>query len=426
MARSVTGLCRVLLLLVSFVLLRASCVAFQVQSDEPSTEKLFADSHFDQWQAERPNEQIPWKVHFRPARLSIHQRLEIAIEVLVPGGELVKRRGDGRLVMLVQITDAAGRSFRNHGILDLGDVKPAMAKTDFPFSWAGFALAGEYNVALALYDQATGEHNFFSNKFHVGPLRVDPLPNLWRGLPSVEFWGPATAGLDELYRSDMDGRLNLPLITKRPLHLEIIADVTPSEIFFGDNNAYQRYLHGVLPTVKALSQIKMSNGSVSLAALNLDERRLSVDQPNLKELDWNSLKAAVSPSHGPGVIAVKSLQQRQHSPVFLRDELVRRMNAAPGAPAPAGDPLVVFVVISPPMDPYSFPDLPPIAAADPNCLVFYLQYDFMGLVESRRLDGGSGNVEKMLKPLRVRTFKVRSAESVRMALARMLEEISQM
>lgn len=426
MARSITGVCRVLLLPVSLVLLRASCLAFSHHSDEPSTEKLFAESHFDQWQAERPSEQIPWKVRVRPARLSIHQRLEVAIEVLVPGAEVVKRRADGRLVMLVQITDAAGSTYQSHGIVDLADVKPVMAKSDFQFAWGAFALPGEYDVALALYDKATGEHNFVSNKLHVGPLRSDPLPNLWRGLPSVEFWAPTTAGLDELYRSDMDGRLNLPLITKRPLHLEIIADVTPSEVFFGNYTVYQRYLHGVLPTVKALSQIKTSNGSVSLAALNLDERRLNMDQPNLKELDWTSLKAAVSPNHGPGVIAVKSLLERQHSPVFLRDELVRRMNAAPEAASPAGDPLLVFVVISAPMDPYSFPDLPPIAATDPNCVVFYLQYDFMGLVEARRLDGGSANVEKMLKPLRVRTFKVRSAESLRMALARMLEAISQM
>jgi hypothetical protein len=59
-------------------------------------------------------------------------------------------------------------------------------------------------------------------------------------------------------------------------------------------------------------------------------------------------------------------------------------------------------------------------------VVFYVHYDFLGLVEARRLDGGSANVVKMLKPLRVRSFTVRSAESVRLALARMLEEISQM
>jgi len=411
-----------LLLLIALV----PCLAFPLLSEELSTEKLFTDSRFDQWQAEGPREQIPWKVHLLPARLSIHQRLEMAVEVLVPGGEVVKRRTDGQLIMLVQITDVSGQRYRNHGVLELGEIKPEVSKIDAQFFWGAFVLPGQYEIALALYDKVTGEHNFFTNTTHVGPLRNDPLPNLWLGLPKVEFWSPDARGLDRIYRNDTEGRLHIPLITKRPLHLEVISDLTPTDLFGGDYGAYQSYLHGVLPLMKALSQIKLSNGSVSLAALNLDQRQISVDQPNLKEIDWPLLKAAVGPGHGPGVVAVKSLLERKHSPAFLREELVRRMGAVPDAPAPAGEPLPVFVVITAPMDPYSFPDLPPIAVADPGCVIFYLQYDFLGLVEARRLDGGSANVVKMLKPLRVRSFTVRSAESIRQALSKILEEISQM
>jgi hypothetical protein len=410
---------------ISFLLLAATYFTHPVASEVPSTEKLFAESHFDQWKAENAKEQIPWKVHLSPARLSIHQRLEMAVEVLVPGGEVARRRGNGQLIFLVQITDSAGARYRSHGIVDLDDVKPEVTKGDVRFSSGAFILPGEYDVALALFDKATGEHSFANNKFHVSPLLNDPLPNLWRGLRAVEFWAP-NSGLDRIYRSDTGGRLHLPLITRRPLHLEVIADLTPTDLFGGDYGAYQSYLHGVLPLMKTFSQIKLSNGSVSLAALNLDQRRVNVDQPNLKEIDWPTLKAAVGPSHGPGVVAVKNLLERKHSPAFLREELVRRMNAVPNSAAPAGEPLPVFVVITAPMDPYSFPNLPPIATTDPGCVVFYIQYDFLGLVEARRLDGGSAHVVKMLKPLRVRSFTVRSPESVRLVLAKVLEEISRM
>jgi hypothetical protein len=37
-----------------------------------------------------------------------------------------------------------------------------------------------------------------------------------------------------------------------------------------------------------------------------------------------------------------------------------------------------------------------------------------------------GNVEKMLKPLKIRTFQVGSADDVRRALAKMLEEIGKL
>src|SRR5262249_5963123 len=345
MLRRTKGLYRVLLLPLFASWLAVSCSASPLAGEEVATDKLFAESRFDQWTAESAKEQIPWKVHLLPARLSIHQRLEMAVEVLIPGGEVARRRGNGQLIMLVQMTDAAGGRYRSHGIVDLDDVKPEVTKGDVRFFSGAFILPGEYDVALAIYDKATGEHSFANNKFHVSPLANDPLPNLWRGLHAVEFWAPNT-GLDRIYRSDTGGRLHLPLITMRPLHLEVIADLTPTDLFGGDYSAYQSYLHGVLPLMKTLSQVKLSNGSVSLAALNLDQRRVNIDQPNLKEIDWPSLKAAVGPSNGPGVVAVKSLLERKHSPAFLREELVRRMNAIPNSAAPAGQPLPVFVVIT--------------------------------------------------------------------------------
>src|SRR5262245_55649205 len=354
MLRRTKGVYSVLFLPLFVSWLAVSCLAFPLAGEEVSTERLFAESRFDQWKAEGPKEQIPWKVHLLPARLSIHQRLEIAVEVLVPGSEIVRRRADGQLVMLVQIADLSGQRYRNHGILELGEIKPEVAKADAQFFWEAFVLPGEYEVSLALYDKVTGEHSFVTNTTHVVPLRNDPLPNLWLGLPKVEFWAPEAKGLDRIYRTDTRSRLHLPLITRRPLHLEVIADLTPTDLFGGDYGAYQNYLHGVLPLMKALSQVKVSNGSVSLAALDLDQRQVNVDQPNLEEIDWPSLKAAVGPSHGPGVVAVRNLLERKHSPAFLREELIRRMNAVPNSAAPAGQPLPVFVVITAPMDPYSF------------------------------------------------------------------------
>src|SRR5262245_54807309 len=116
MLRRTKGVYRVLLIPLFVSWLAVSCSASPLAGEEVSTEKLFAESGFDQWNAEGPKEQIPWKVHLLPARLSIHQRLEVAAEVLVPGGEVARRRGNGQLIMLVQMTDAAGGRYRSHGI----------------------------------------------------------------------------------------------------------------------------------------------------------------------------------------------------------------------------------------------------------------------------------------------------------------------
>jgi hypothetical protein len=43
--------------------------------------------------------------------------------------------------------------------------------------------------------------------------------------------------------------------------------------------------------------------------------------------------------------------------------------------------------------------------------------------ERGRFNGNAGSVEKMMKPLKMRTFQVRSPDDVRRALAKILEEV---
>src|SRR5260370_41761491 len=91
---------------------------------------------------------------------------------------------------------------------------------------------------------------------------------------------------------------------------------------------------------------------------------------------------------------------------------------------PEGEPFHVFVIIGSPMDFYSFralPHMPP--GSEEKCVVYYLQFE---LLNTRYADGAVGNVRKMLKPLPVHVFKVRSPESIRHALARILEEVERM
>ncbi len=454
----------------------SSAPAAMAQAPETTAESAFAEVPFDQWVAEGPRQQVPWEVHASAHLLSIHQRLIASIEVVVPGTELVKRHADGRITLLVKVTDKAGASYRNFCVLELNDMKTDMRKTDMSFSWDAFALPGEYNVDVALYDKAAGEHNLYRGKLHVNPLKNDPLRDAWDGLPNFAFWSTKRDGPDYLFHSDIDGRLHLPLKTKRPVRLELLADLSSSDTFKGSTAAYEQYLAVALPTFKAFSHINVSNGSLHLATLDLPQRRVSFTQDDGKDLDWPRLKAMLVPTNGPGVVSVGNLRERRRqSPVFLREELMRRIDAAPdpgdaqaekGSQGKEGshkqegshkeDPLRVFVLIGSPMDLYAFPDLPPInLRKEDNCVLYYLQYEFPnqraispaefriqnGLpgsdsligrrparedVVGRGLDGAIGNVERMLRPLKIHVLKVSSAADVRRALARVLADVSEM
>lgn len=394
-------------------------------AQEITTDSVFADAPFDKWQAEGAREQVPWQVQMQAERLSFHQRLIATIKVTMPGPELLKRSHDDHITLLVEVRNGEGVSSRNYGLLDLNDLKPEMKRSDVEFSWQAFAVPGQYEVAVALWDKKSGEHNFMRRLFHVDAYKGDPLPGMWRGLDAFEFWSTKRDGPEYMFHSDVEGRLHLPLATMRPIHLELLMDLSPSaEIFHGNVGSYNRYLSMALPIFKLFSQITVSNGSRSAAALDLVQRHTPFEQDDGKDLDWPSLNKALSPDNGPGVVSVKDLKNRKQSPVYLREEIVRRLSGAATAGRENEKPLQVFIVISSSMDFYSFPALPPIETGnEADCLIYYLQVE---LYEGEGLRGGAGNVEKMLKPLKMRTFHVQSPDDVRRTLAKILDEVGRL
>jgi hypothetical protein len=405
--------------------------AMTVCAQEATTDSVFADAPFDKWKAQGPREEVPWQVHMSADRLSFHQRLIATIQIEVPGPELLKRTQDEQITLLVEVRNGEGVSFRNYGLLELNNLKPEMKRSDVEFSWQAFAVPGQYEVSAALWDKKSGEHNFLHRLFHVDAYKNDPLPGMWRGLDAFEFWSTKRDGPEFMFHSDVEGHLHLPLATRRPVHLEVLLDLTPSaEIFRGNYGEYNYYLAGAVAMFKVFSQITLSKGSRSAAVLDLVQRRVPFEQTEGADLDWPNLRKALAPDQGPGVVSVKDLQNRRQSPVFLREEIIRRLRR-PGGPAgkPGEKPLHVIVLIGSPMDFYVFPALPVVETGDEkDCIIYYLQFEHLSFqgFEGKGLTGAVGNVEKMLKPLKVRTFQVRSPGDVRRALAKIIEEVSGM
>jgi hypothetical protein len=429
-------------------------VATPLQTEEPTIDSVFADAPFDKWAAQGTREEVPWKVHMSADRLSFHQRLIATVQVEVPGPELLKRIHDENLLLLIQVRNGQGVSSRNFGVLELDNLKPEMKRSDVEFSWQAFAVPGQYEVSVALWDKKSGEYNFVRRLFHVDAYKDDPLPEMWRGLDAFEFWSTKRDGPEYMFHSDVEGRPNLPLSTRRPIQMDVLMDLTPSaETFRGNYGYYNHYLGAALPLFKLFNQIEIRNGSRNAAALDLVQRHLVFAQNDSKDLDWAILRKALSPDNGPGMVSVKDLQNRKQSPVYLREEVERRLKSALDQPASQGEkPLHVFVVIGSPMDFYVFPTLPAIETGnEEDCVIYYIQFDIFEHEQSSTLDpmrysnrgfsrgrnshrdadnfergrfnGNTRNVEKMLKPLKVHAFEVRSPDEVRRALAKILEEV---
>ena len=395
-----------------------------LQAQDVPVKNVFAAVPFAQWVKQGPVVALPWKVRVQPYGLSLQQRLVASIVVELAGRDLVKRPAADRILVLVQVTDASGRQFHDYTIFPLKKMPPEAKKARAEIYWDLFVLPGEYQVTVALFDDFTHEHNLMQTPLHVEPPRNDPLPAAWAGLPAVEFLAPGMEGPDGMFRPDVAGKLHLPLASQRPVKLEVLADVTASDLFHGSTRFYNRYLSVALPLLKVLSQISLERGSLNVAMLDLRKRRVTFEQDDVKELDWARAKAVLAPENGPATIDIQALEQRRESPAFLQDELLRRLNAADTEPQPGTGPAHVFVLIGSPMDFYSFRDLPHMPpGSEEKCVVYYLQFELLNTLYA---NGAVGNVRKMLKPLPVHVFKVRSPESIRHALARILEEVGRM
>lgn len=397
------------------------CAAAQEASRLAS--ELFSRVPFDEWVKEGPKEQVPWRTRSAYEGLSGHQRLLASFQVQVSIQELLKRPRNRQLILLLQVTDSAGREFRNFEKLELSEIRAsekAGKNEALRFSWYAFIRPGEYQVATVLYHGGTSEHNLSIKRLKIPAWGKDPLPGAWDDLPPVEFWAPIQEdNLDFFFRPEIAGRLRLPLTTQRPIRLEVLADFTASDVFRGSKTLYSNYLGAALPTLKTFSQIDVRNGTLDVEALDLARQEVTFQQDNLKEIDWARLKQALSGTH-PSVVSVDALSDKHPGPKLLRDEVMRRIKSRP---ASSNEALRVFVLISSPLGLYSFAAVKSELLPERcSCLIYYLEYD-----ASRRpgLFSALGSVRKMLRPAPVRTFSAHSSEGIRKALATIMREVEQ-
>ena len=105
-------------------------------------------------------------------RLSFHQRLIATIKVQVPGPELLKRSHDEHITLAGGSEKWPGRIFAEFWrVGPERNLKPEMKRSDVEFSWQAFAVPGQYELSVALWDKKSGEHNFLRRLFHVDAYR---------------------------------------------------------------------------------------------------------------------------------------------------------------------------------------------------------------------------------------------------------------
>ena len=423
------------------------------------SDPVFAAVPFNRWLADGDQTKFRWTARVLPAELSSHQRLLARAQIQVDGNELVNRRGHGQLVMLIQFRDSAERTYQAHGLIDLQDVKDEAGKSNIVYDQEAFVLPGDYRVDMVIFDAKTGEHSAVQRTLHVNPLRSDPLPAAWKDLPAVEL-PHAMETPDAWFRPDLTGRLQLPVIPRRPIRVEVLMNAAAS----GPNQSQgvgqglgagqglgvgtisNRGLANVVPALKVFSQIDVSGGSLQVTLLDIPKRRVIFEQNAVRQLDWPRMRDALTEAD-PNKIDVRSLAHREQNAQFFVEQVRQRLGGA--SPQGAEEPFRVLIVLSGPTTFNSGEDMRPIElTGKPNAKIYYVRYHLPPerlaipamydpvMSRGRRNLPGAGlppaaaepfdSLGSLLKPLQPRVFEVYTPEQFRKALSSLLEEIARL
>jgi hypothetical protein len=350
----------------SFVLLFLSTAFVARPSGQCGTlDPAFQKIPFDQWLGEHQQARFRWTVSAPRAELSFHQRLMAPVEIRLDGRDLETRRGEGELVFFVQIMDRDGARYQDHGSIDLSKLDENIKAANLEYSQRAFFLPGEYRLAVAILDTATGEHSTRQTQFRVAPRQRDLLQDAWRDLPPVEFIGKAESP-DSWYLPDIHGRLQWAASVHSPARVNVILNVAPSVPAPGSRRTQSGDLAALLPTLKVISQTGSSSLSERVELLDLARRRAVFDQSDVVVLDWPRLKASLGEANTSS-IDVHSLSERHHDAQFFVSQ-VRKLLRTSEEPC-------VLVVLTKPVAFESGEDLEPVSLESlPACSVVYIRY----------------------------------------------------
>ena len=232
------------------------------------------------------------------------------------------------------------------------------------------------------------------------------------------------------------GRVQFSTAPRQPLRIDLIANITPSESQSGSLRVQDRNLGFIIPALKLLAQTEFKDSSLNVALMDLVRQRVTFKQENVDDLDWPTMRKSLAAAD-PGVIDVKSLENRRQNARFFLREINKRVGEKPSSR--------VLIIFSSAVAFDSGQDMEPLRLESPtDCHVYYIRFQseparvFYGPERpgsrGRRGPMPGQNVSlispemdhlaPLLKALSPKVFDVKSAIEMRRAIASILNDIA--
>lgn len=318
----------------------------------------------EQWLGGPEHADFPWKVEVLPPRLTFQQRYVVQVRITVPVADLQRGSAQRDLHFLVKAADEQGRWLPGEGYAHQ-PLPPDFARTtDLVFAAAFYARPGKYVVAASVYDSVLRQRNLWRKELNVPALKDDPLPQLDRNLPAIEFITevpqeaaasqnlgyPAQAALDALWPL-AHGREWLPVSSARPLRIDVVINFSgneDSELARAPAAASRRLdLGRLLKVASVLAQLQVQNGCLRVSGLDITRMQVVFDGVAGSDVDWDKVSEALAKTGH--TVDVGALGSHARTAAFVRDYLMQLLSDPAGCGAGGEPPQRVVVLVSGPL-----------------------------------------------------------------------------
>lgn len=385
---------------------------------------------------EGPNRsEIPLKIEIQRPRLMYLQYHLVDIHIAV--GSSFKTQG-GHLYFAVRLKDEGGKWINGHDRADMelkGNLDPSQ---EIRAAMALYVRPGKYEIVVTAYESSTRAATVVHQPIDIEGIEKDALPDLDKHLSAAAF--------PENYPSMPNAHLlNGELFEVKPFvsplvlnvpeqtRIDIVAAVSRSEDVPPPMTIFRRGLSGrlnpepnnpetqyrfqlgrVLQSAYVLSQLRPSNGCVTLTIIDPMKRKVIMRTAAAASLDWESIPKSIDSSDQMTVDA-RQLADKKGAAIFSQkffEELALSPSTC-GEATPAKRRYVALISHTLPFPKYSGERISPAAAESATYYHFF----------NDTVSYSGDQLRKVLKPADVREMSFSSPSKFRKAIARYVQEL---
>ena len=357
--------------------------------------------------------EIPWDLRLSDPYLRIDQRLEVSYVIRLSAKDLNRTGKTHELFFLSRISSPDGEW------LDQPNIARYLVEQELPkgvqtqFFMRVCVQPGDYVLWLVLYDRQTGKHNVARRRMRVPEFRGDPLPDIYRHMPLVEF--PQIDESEQNGPGFLTSRLYLPVHNKHAVEVELISTLSPPEQWTGRSRVLRSHNDNTIGAITALSQLELAGGTLSITGLDLVRHQVIFEEPSIHGPNWQSLMEALKKAQSPELSA-QALQGSKNNGAFFREFLSQRINSE----GFDGSPIRVLIIVTSSQLFQRGSDLTPLQVeGDCRCRLYHVRF---------RLNMADvfDEIEKIVKPLHPRTFNLITPRDLRKAIAEIVADLEKL